>query len=132
MIVRFFDRQHPDNPLNGRSFEDFDSLITILNPTKHEHPFFCELIGQNDYKILIGVGDPWSCSQYSREDGNPPYLMALHSEVNEDGNDLEFLIGYTLTPVPYRFRLSRSQLEEIVRYFIETGKCAPNFRWEEI
>lgn len=132
MIISFEDRENLDNTLNGSSFENPESLIKFLHSLSLEHPFFCELVGENGYNLLLGLGNVWSCIQYSRADGDPPYLMALHDENSEDGSDLEFLIGGTTTPVPYRFRLSWRQLEEIVRYFSETGKYSPAVRWEEI
>ena len=132
MIVNFYDRQHLDNPLNGSSFGSGDSLISFMQTLTNRRPFFCDIIGDNEYKILVGLGEPWSCVQYSRADGDLPYLMALHNKDGDDGDDLEFLIGGTATPVPYRFRLSKSELEEIVQYFVETGEYAPNVSWEEI
>ena len=37
--------------------------------------FFCELLADNGYNLLVGVGRI-GCVQYSPDNGNPPYLMA--------------------------------------------------------
>src|ERR1700761_2600778 len=132
MIVRFYDRQDLENPLNGSSFESGESLIATLDTLTNRQPFFCELIGERGFNMLIGLGGVWSCVQHSPMDGDPPYLMALRRDDGEDGGDLEFLIENTATPVPYRFRLSREELNEVARHFVETGKPAPLVRWEEI
>jgi hypothetical protein len=132
MIVRFYDRQDPTNHLNGSAFEDADLLTSALHDMQKRPPFFCELDGENKYKLMIGLGNRWSCVQYSKKNGEPPYLMALAVSAKHDGDDLQFLINNTATPVPFRFGLSQNTLWQIVRVFCEAGERSGNVQWEEI
>ena len=82
--------------------------------------------------MLVGVGDPEGCAQYSLNDGSNPYLMAV-ADVREDSDCfVEFLIGNEATPVPKRYCLPIETIKQITLYFIETGKRDPRVVWEEI
>ncbi|HLW90519.1 MAG TPA: Imm1 family immunity protein [Roseiarcus sp.] len=132
MIVKFHAMQDPLNQLNAKRFENCDLLIDALRRLQNREPFFCELDGQNGFKLLIGLGNPWSCVQYSKIDGEPPYLMAMAEGEKLRGDDLEFLIGNTVTPVLFRYALSQDTLRRIIRSFFETGEPSRDVRWEEI
>ncbi len=132
MIVKFYDIQDTNNPFNGKSFESCDPLIDRLRDFQRREPFFCELVGQNGYKLLIGLGNPWSCVQYSKVGGELPYLMAIANGTKLPGDDLEFLAGNTITPVRFRYALSSDTLWRVIRHFFETGEPSRDVRWEEI
>jgi hypothetical protein len=132
MIVRFYDRQDPTNHLNATAFEDADLLISALHDMQKRQPFFCELYGESQHRLMVGLGNRWSCVQYSKEDGEPPYLMALAEGAMRDGDDLQFLINNTATPVPFRFGLSQNTFWQIVRVFCEAGERSGSVQWEEI
>jgi hypothetical protein len=131
MTVRFFDRQDESNPLNGHAVEHDDDLLEILDGLRGRDPFFAELVGENQYNLLLGLGGIVGSVQYSRSDGRPPYLMAVGPE-ESPGRYLEFLIGNTLTPVPRRFGLSYEVMREVAAHFQRTGERCPGVSWEEV
>jgi hypothetical protein len=129
MIARFFDRQ---DPLNGSIVRDESHWSEMLNELQGRKPFFCELLGENGYKILVGIGKPSSCVQYSSVDGSPPYLMAVGPVPESSTGHFEFLMTNTLTPVPSRYCVPSETMKEIVAYFLRTGERCPAVSWEEI
>src|ERR1700719_2693002 len=80
MIVSFFDVQDGTNPLNGSTYADSSSLLDCLRLLSSRPPFFCEIEGEDGFKLLVGIGGKWSCIQHSAVDGSPPYLIALPRE----------------------------------------------------
>ena len=132
MIFTFFDRQEKLNPLNGTKMADPEKFAQLLESLRHRKPFFCELIGDNGYTLLLGVGEEYGCSQYTRSDGNPPYLMALGNKENHSDQYLEFLTADTPTPIARRYWLSFETLKRIARHFLATGQNFAQVDWEEI
>jgi hypothetical protein len=130
--VEFFDRQNGQNPLNGCVFTQTTDLLALLNQLQQRDPFFCEFLGQNDHKILLGIGGTVGCVQYSGKNGDPPYLMAVSADPDSLTERREFLIGDTLTPVASRYCLSFDTVREIAAYFQMTGERSPIVSWEEI
>jgi hypothetical protein len=132
MIVRYFDRQDESNPLNGRIVEHDSELLQILDASQNRSPFFAELLGENGHNLLVGIGGATGCVQYSRDDGRPPYLMALGRDQASSGEYLEFLMGNTPTPVPRRYGLPLELVKEIAVHFRQTGVRSPSVSWEEV
>jgi hypothetical protein len=132
MIVRFFDRQDEKNSLNGSTFADSSSMLECFRLLSSRPPFFCEIEGENSFKLLVGVGGKWSCIQHGALDGSPPYLMAVAREPQLVVQDLEFLIGSTPTPIHRRCILSAELAENLISFFIRTGKKSELVEWEEI
>ncbi|MGO9005588.1 MAG: Imm1 family immunity protein [Beijerinckiaceae bacterium] len=95
-------------------------------------PFFCELEGENGYKLLVGIGGDIGCTQYSREDGNPPYWMATTPATKNKQGAVDFLIADMATPVPARYCLPFDAVKDIILYFQNTGLRNPAVDWEEI
>jgi hypothetical protein len=95
-------------------------------------PFFCELLGQNGQKILLGIGGPKGCVQHSNIDGSPPYLMAVSENPEHQSEHVDFLIGGTLTPVPAHYCVPFQTVSEITTYFQMTGERSPMVAWEEV
>lgn len=56
MKVEFFDRQNAQNPLNGLNVDERSRLSDLLDQMQERVPFFSELLGQNGYKLLLGIG----------------------------------------------------------------------------
>jgi hypothetical protein len=70
--------------------------------------------------------------QYSRLNGDPPYLVALSARRPVKKGFVEFLAGNTPTPIPARNVLSFDELRQIALHFIETGERSEAFSWEPI
>ena len=82
----------------------------------------CERIGEDGYKLLVGIGRDVGCVQHSACDGRPPYLMAVGESSNSHHAFKEFAIGGTLTPIPWGYCLPIEIVEKIACEFLETGK----------
>jgi hypothetical protein len=132
MNVRFLDLEDGQNPLNGSIVGQSTQLMDLLSHLQGRPPFFCELIGESGYKLLLGIGGPRGCIQHSRADGDPPYLMAVADESQHSNEDFEFLIGGTLTPVASRFCVQFKTVREIAAHFQMTGERSPKTRWEAV
>jgi hypothetical protein len=132
MAVQFFDRQDQTNSLNGARIGDREELLKVLDGLRSREPFFCELVGENGYNLLLGVGRTIGCAQYSPSDGSTPYLMAVAT--NEQGSNeyMEFLTANTPSPVPRRYCVPFETAKQIAAHFVETGNRWPSVSWEEI
>lgn len=130
MNVRFFDRQHSENINNGLLIDRSEDLLNVLNSLMSTTPFFCELIGDNGFNLLLGIGTK-GCAQYSQCDGSPPYFMAIGSD-KESAEYTEYLMGDTPTPVSDRYALPLTSVRFIASEFQRTGMRTPEIRWEEI
>ena len=130
MNVIFFDRQDQENPLHGVVVRDRERLLQILNGLLIRPPFVCELQGENDFLLHVGVGE-FGQAQYSRADGKPPYLMAVAPDPGPKEEDIEFLLGGTPTPISKRYCMPFKFICEIAGYFVETGRAHPGFSWED-
>jgi hypothetical protein len=118
--------------MNGASIRDVKCLLATLRQLSTRPPFFAELWAENCFKLLIGLGRPFSCAQYSHQNGTPPYLMAMRDEPQSSDQPADFLIGNEQSPVPARYCLPLSQVEEIAVHFFETGVQSPTVDWEQI
>jgi len=133
MIVRFFDLQDETNPLHLASIKDDGQLVRDLDGLRSRPPFMCELVGENAYKLLIGVGRDLGCTQYSAVGGDPPYLMAVAPNAGLRPEEyVEFLCGATPTPVPRQFVLPFGLIKDIAVHFRQTGERSPAVSWEEL
>jgi Immunity protein Imm1 len=132
MVVEFIDRQDKTNSLNGVKISTGAELSKIIDDLRNRPPFFCELFGMNDCKLLIGLGQNVCCIQYSPSDGSPPYLMATSNSETYDHDYFEFLIGGTQTPVPSRYCIPFDVMKRIAVRFVEMGLRDPNVCWEPV
>jgi len=132
MKAQFFDRQDTANPLNGTSIESFAELQSMLESVRNRPPFFAELIGDNGFKLLLGLGTNEGCVQFSSTDGAPPYLMAVAPNPRDSIGESEFLIGDTASPVPKRYCMPYEAVVHIAAAFLQTGQRKPDVHWEEI
>jgi hypothetical protein len=132
MKVEFFDRQDVQNPHNGVSIDEKSRLSDLLDQMKARVPFFCELLGQNGYKLLVGIGGRKGCVQFSRSDGDTPYFMAASHNPHCPSEGVSFLIGGTLTYVPSRYCISFETVKDIAEHFLLNGERSPRAVWEEI
>ena len=132
MTVLFFDRQELSNPMNGLRIKSKIELDEALEKLGNREPFFFELVGDNGYKLLVGLGKEIGCVQHSRTDGDTPYLMAVAPGEQDAKNYVEFLTANTPTPESKRYCLPIELLRQIAAYFLETGDRGPDVSWEEI
>jgi hypothetical protein len=132
MNVTFFDQQDESNAANGSVIADSEELSRLLDSLRTRSPFLAELIGANGYILVVGIGGPVGCVQYSRLDGSPPYLVAVAPNPIADDKYIEFLIGNTPTPIPVRHILPFEKVKEIARCFQETGVRSAAVSWEEV
>jgi hypothetical protein len=132
MSVTFFDREDDANYLNGTIIRDRNRLFQILKDLRSREPFVCELVGDNGYRLDVGVGD-YGCVQHCRIDGDPPYRMAVNRSTEGQVDEyIEFLLGGTGTPISKRYCMPFDSVLEIAGYFLETGRMHPAVAWDEI
>jgi len=131
MIITFFDREDDANCLNGTIIRDKSLLYQILDSLQSRIPFDCELVGDNGFCLLVGVGKE-GCAQYNRCDGTPPYMMAVDRSKGWEKGYIEFLDGGTPSPVSKYYCMPFASVREIAGYFVETGRMYPAIAWEEL
>jgi len=131
MKLTFFDREDEANKLQGTVVQDGASLLRIFDAVRNRWPFICELVGQNGFRLHVGVGAN-GFVQYSSCDGSPPYLVALAPRPEQRDKEIEFLCGGTPTPIPDRNCMPFESVREIAGYFLQTGRAHPAFSWEEV
>jgi hypothetical protein len=131
MNVTFFDIEDSANDLNGTVIRNADELFRILDALRDRPPFVCELVGDNGFELVVGMG-PNGCAQYGHARGLPPYLVALAPGREQDDGETEFLAGGTPSPIANRYCMPFDSVREIAGYFLETGGRHPAFSWEEI
>jgi hypothetical protein len=107
MTVTFFDRQDESNPNNAKQIDNSDQLLKLLTSLRNRAPFFVELLGENGYALLVGIGPVTGCIQYSPGNGTLPYLMAvgdsaIQNPSTKDQDYVEFLTSDAPTPVSKR------------------------------
>jgi Immunity protein Imm1 len=132
MIVRIYDYQDQTSSLNGLTLTNDDQLLQVLESARTRQPFFAGLIGENGYELLIGIAGSFGCAQYSRSDGEPPYLVAVSSARIIAHDHFEFLAGNTPTPISSRYILPFEKVKKIASYFRATGARSTDVSWEQI
>ena len=133
MNVQFQDLQENDNPRNGEGFADLYELLGLLDELRHSRPpFMCELVGDNGFTLTVGIGGESACIQHARSDGTPPYLMAVDPKpLGSTGEEKEFLVGGTATPIDGRYCLPFAKVKEVVAEFLASGSRSAAVNWEE-
>jgi hypothetical protein len=77
MKAHFFDLENDANPLNGTCIEssaELRNILESLHESLHDRPpFIAELIGDNGFKLMFGLGITEGFVQYSSVEDDPPY-----------------------------------------------------------
>ena len=131
MNITFFDEQDDTNSLNGTVVQDREHLLRILDGLRNRSPFVCDLVGTNGFHLDIGIG-AMGHAQYSRMDGEPPYLLAVAPQPGRRDEYIDFLLWQTPTPISKRYCMPFESVRDIAAYFLETGRTHPLFAWEEV
>ncbi len=132
MSILYLNHQDDFDPMNSAVFSDGGKLGELLEARKKQPPFLAKLSGDNGFELMIGIGRTVGCAQYSRSDGNPPYLMAMSPRPPMNNGGFEFLTADTLTPIPARHILRFVELKEIALHFLVTGERSTEFGWENV
>jgi len=132
MNAVFNDMQDHSSPIDGATIHDRWELLAVLDRLQDREPFGSELVGDNGYKLTLGIGGKIGFVQHSPSDGDTPYLLAVTPEKQCQQEYVEFLIGDTPTPIPRRFCIPFEMVKKIAAHFIETGERSPTVSWEEI
>jgi hypothetical protein len=131
MRVTFVDLENESNRLNGSVLAREEELADLLTELAARSPFVFELRGENGYMLQIGIARAEGCVQHSPVNGDVPYMMALASN-RGNGDDVEFALGGTPTPISRRYIMPLERVREIVLHFVQTGNRGPMVGWEEI
>jgi hypothetical protein len=79
MKLLYENQQEDADPMNGMIISGGAQLDAALDAGRIGTPVFVRLSGDNGFEIMVGIGHNVGCIQYSRSDGEPPYLVALFS-----------------------------------------------------
>jgi hypothetical protein len=127
--AQFHDLNDVLNPFNGRWLTDVRSLFDTLHGKR---PFMAELIGDNGYMFLLGLGPEIGFAQFSTSNDAPPYLVAVDTGAGPAEGDIDFFMSGEPSPLPKRLCLPISVIAEIAQTFVLTGKRKADITWEEI
>lgn len=132
MKVRYINQQDTSDPMNGSVVVDADKLAELLDGRRNKVPFMADIVGDGGFELLIGLGYEIGCAQFSRADGDPPYLMAVSPHPPPVGAGyVEFLAADVPTPVAARYIISFDELKQISRHFLDTGGRSDAVSWQE-
>jgi hypothetical protein len=132
MKAIFNDMQDYSSFLNGATVRNRKELFTVLDSVRDREPFVCEFVGDNGYKLMLGIGKYIGSVQHSPSDGDVPYIVAVEPGHHGEQDYVEFLIGNTPTHIPRRNCLPIEVVKQIAVYFIETGNRWPGVSWKEV
>ena len=132
MSVRYVNQQDERDPMNCTLIAGNEALSELLDKRRKNAPFIAELSADNGYQLMIGIGGGVSFAQYSRANGELPYLVALPLQPRVKSRYVEFLMNNTLTPIPGRYVLNFDEMKQIAVHFLETGDRSDAFAWEAI
>lgn len=128
MKVEFHDYAVNERPV--KVFDDASALIDFLRQFKTEEFASAELRGENGYRLVIGINGEVAFAEYSSQDGEPPYLVAVSPTAVIKGTHI-FLVTNEGTEIDGRHCLAFPVFAEVVRRFIETGERAEIVEWED-
>lgn len=132
MKVEYKNQQDHFDPMNGAVFSDGAKLGQLLDARRHQPPIGARLSADNGYELVIGIGGKFAFVQYSRSDGDPPYLLAMSADPPMKSGGVEFFVGNTPTPVTARHIIRFAELRQIALHFLETGERIDRVAWEEL
>ena len=117
----------------GRSISSAEQLISAIERVSTGLPSCHELVGDNGYALMMGIGRTLGCVEHSRKNGAPPYLMATTPDAKRSGDgEIEFLMGDTPTPILKRYCLPLDIIKKIAVHFLKTGERSSAVEWEEV
>lgn len=133
MKITVQDMQEATNPINGTTVTSPATLVQLLEKLQSHTPFLLDLIGDNGYRLTTGIGSDLGCVQHSRNDGEPPYLIAVQKGDAVGGDDeVNFLAGGTATPILRRQCIPMELLKRVAVHFLSTGERSDEVAWEEV
>ena len=132
MNVQYVNQQDESDPMNRAVIGGSEKLSELLDQRRKNAPFVAELSADNGYQLMIGIGSGICFAQYSRANGELPYLVAVPAQPRVKSRYVEFLMNNTLTPIPGRYVLTFEEMKQIALHFLKTGERAQAFAWEPI
>ncbi len=130
MQTIFLDTQDKANPNNGLPVESGSALSRIISDLRTREPFFFQLEVAGGPTLLVGLGPKVGCAQHTDERGIS--MMAVAPGFKCGTGFVEFAIAGTPTPVPARYCMRPTLIEQIAAWFIQTGDRSPDFTWETV
>jgi hypothetical protein len=99
---------------------DEAALLRVLERARSlSPPGMCELVHDNGFTLTVGIGDLCS-AQYAPSDGDPPYLMAVSPDENEDAPEtVEFMFDGSLTEIPGMLTIPSETLKGVTLHFFQ-------------
>lgn len=131
MRAIFTDLEDDANPRNGQSLDDSHQVLQVLEELRAaDRPRMCQVTTEYGDNLVVGIGRDFGCVQHSREDGIPPYVMAVARASLPAPDELEFAVGGTMTPIDRRYLIPMDQVADLVAQFVASGEISDAVLWE--
>ena len=130
--ARFVDLAAPtDTDLNAVDLSSSNDLRAMIVEHSRRAPHFVEIQSRCSGRLLLGLGGVFACAQFTGATGDPPYLMVV-SQVGNQEQYREFLMGNEPTPVPTRYCVPAEIAADVAVHFLERGGLLPDVIWEAL
>ncbi len=131
MKVTFEDLQNAGTPQDGMILDSAAAVLQLVDQGRFTSPpFMFQLAANNGSNLVVGIARDYGCAQFGSADGLPPYLMA-RDPLSQEGDDMQFLVGDTATPISGRYRLTLAMLTSVIEEFVTSGSRSRAVAWEE-
>ena len=130
--ARFVDRTAPRGTrVDAVNLSSSNALWEMIVDHSIRVPHFMEILSRCFGIILLSIGDRLACAQFTGATGDPPYLMVV-SQVGNQEQYREFLMGNEPTPVPTRYCVPAEIAADVAVHFLERGGLLPDVTWEAL
>jgi hypothetical protein len=129
--ITYLDMEGGGEPTPHESIKSIDELRTKLSQLAKQEPKLVEFKSAAGDRLQLGIGGPFACVQFLKQDNLPPYLCAK-TQTFGTNRHIEFICGGTPSPIPPELCLSFHEAAQIAEYFYETGNRDPNVEWVEV
>jgi hypothetical protein len=117
--------------LDGTLLASQEDVLALIDSAANREPFMGEIDSEKGDILTVGIGKCCYASVGPREGGSP-FFDAVSSSRNVKGKYCTFLLGGTLTEIPSKYCLTRSELLVIIARFVEEGVKHDSIQWEQI
>lgn len=125
MKLQFED--YAQEPMPERTFESAAELKTFLD---QQSEMTGHLVCENGFALTIGIDGEIGFVHYMREDGDPPFFMALSPKIILEGSH-DFIMTGAPSEILGKYCLPTELFKKVVIDFLETGSMSDSVQWEE-
>ena len=116
-------------PIELYGSKNFDTMTDYIDLDANN---FYEFTSENGFVLLCGMSNEYCCVQFSHENGEPPYEVAVSPIPLSINSEINYYIDNTATEVPNELCISTKFAYDIIKYFLDHGEKFPAIEWQEI